>query len=86
MIVGVAIRRPDGTVESKPRPARHNDLRYDKNGDGMLWIVEGEQGFVDEDGKFYTRGEARKHVDAIGQRIVDRGRLVRRTLFSEDLW
>lgn len=46
-------------------------------------IREGEQGFVDDNGQFLTREEARQHAivyDQAGATLRDYG------LFSEDIW
>lgn len=49
-----AIRRPDGTIRTLPRPARHGDVLCAEHGaTGNTKRVE--QGFVDAGGVFFTR-------------------------------
>lgn len=85
MIVGVAIKLPDGRTFSMPKPARHNDviyLMYDTfkvrfHGSG------GDSGFVDDQGHWLTRKEAEDHARACGQLT---GKIIGSVLTSEDLW
>jgi hypothetical protein len=85
VIVGVALKLPDGTVQSLPRPHRHNDLIYECKQAGMsrIFVVRGEQGFVDEQGRFLGRREAGVHAVSCGQ--IERLAWPPE-LFSEDLW
>lgn len=52
--------------------------------------VNGEQGFIDRSGKFYTREEAAKHAIECGQVVEGKANIkhvfdgIR--LYSEDLW
>jgi hypothetical protein len=89
MIVAAAIRRrSDGQVFSLPKPARHGDvmsmLGTIETEHGTKWALhDGEQGFVDEEGRFYNRKQARAHAFRCGQHT---GELIGSILTSEDLW
>lgn len=85
MIVGVALRHNEtGEIYSLPKPNRHNDLIYSKPSS----FIKGsfEQGFIDEDGRFYTRKQAAYHVWKVGQSLTLRGDYVPSILTSEDVW
>lgn len=94
MIVGVAVRLADGEVRSLPKPARHCHLfaEYNETSRARGWdspwagwpseeVRHGEQGFVDDEGRFLSRAEAAAHAFACGQ--IPAPRL---GLFSEDVW
>ena len=98
MIVGVAVRFKNGEVRSLPKPARHCHLfaEYNQNerdsGRHCPWegwpareVRRGEQGFVDEQGKYFTREQALAHVRVIGQPLMPNAR-AKTWLFSEDVW
>jgi hypothetical protein len=83
-IVASAIKEADGKVYSLSAPARHHELIHHMVRDlGLPWPIRGEQGFVDEEGRFWDRFQAAKLVLANGQveKLMCPGRL-----FSEDLW
>ncbi len=89
MITGVAIKdRKTGNVHSLPKPNRHHHLfphlieklGYTESKDARF----GEQGFVDENGKFYDRVTALDYVKACGQVFTKNGSP--HELYSEDLW
>lgn len=83
-VVAAAIKDKEGNVHSLPAPARHHNIinhMSEKN------IRPGsrarDQGFIDEDGNFLDREEARLLVIKTGQcPKPDHSR----ELFSEDLW
>ncbi len=85
MITHVAIKTEDGVVWSLPSPNRHHDVInyiYEHKQDEKMVI--GEQGFLNNEGKFLDRKEALYIA-------VQAGQLIRKTfpeneLFSEDLW
>lgn len=71
---------------------RHHNIFQKAKADGIdrLDAIRGEQGFVDENGKFYNREDAAKHAIECGQ--VKEGEAVAihifdgKTLYSEDLY
>ncbi len=80
-IVAVAIRLGAMVVVAH-RPFRHFDAIRMVDDNGMD-PNEFEQGFIDADGSYVDRKQARKQAIACGQLDVpDDGR----DLFSEDLW
>lgn len=79
MIVAAAIKY-DGKIFSGKR---HNDVFAKLIELGYKRPIVGVQGFVDEDGKFYTREEAAKDVIESGQlKKIEWPPL----LYSEDLY
>ena len=95
MIVAAALWY-DGLILTMPRPNRHRDIirkfysvvhDYDAS-------LDFEQGFINNNGVFYTREAAYKHCQAIGQPLTRRIALLEsyqnvyngEELFSEDLW
>lgn len=80
MIERVAIKMEDGRLYvGKPKERHHHLLNNKDRPIGVLKL--GEQGFVDENGKFYNRQEAAKHAFDCKQISIEKS-----TLFSEDLW
>jgi hypothetical protein len=86
-VVAAAIRW-NGKVHTLPPPARHHDIirmiaetrREDRRA-----CLEGDQGFVDEDGNFLNRYEAKAVAEQNGQ-ILQNGAPILPQLFSENLW
>lgn len=91
MIVAAAIKQ-DGTVfHGTPRVERHHHLI--RRIASLLHIrpVNGEQGFIDQMGRFYNRIEAGQHALKCGQVVEGHANIrhafnSRLGLFSEDLW
>ena len=81
MIVAAAIEQ-DGKVYTLPQPARHHNLIaliITETGK----MVDGVQGFVDDQGNFMNRVDAAQHVIGCGQlKRVPRPP----NLYTEDLW
>lgn len=83
MITAVAIIH-EGIVYSVDSPKRHHHLIriiYDAT-DGTK-AISGEQGFLDDNGKYYNRENAGVHAIECGQ--IKQLKWPNR-LFSEDLW
>lgn len=87
MIEHAAIKY-DGKVFVLERPNRHSDIIHWAVQNGYVSYGEKHkdkiEGFVDEHGEFYDRGEAMNHARACGQ--IERGNFQPDHLFSEDLW
>jgi len=84
VITGVAIKTAtEFFIASKPR--RHHDLIHNLNMvyPSVMHAHDVQQGFVDQDGKFYNRTEAAEHAMACGQ--IDWLNWPPE-LYSEDLW
>lgn len=80
-IYAVAIKSDEGHVYNLVAPARHHDV--------IAVMKEGgakpkEQGFLDDQGRFVGREEARKIAEEAGQ-LLDRA-IQSSDLFSEDVW
>lgn len=83
MITHVAIKK-DGKVYSLPKPNRHhNVIQHMARVLKMPTPITGEQGFVDDKGRFLGREDGRAHALKIGQ--VEKT-LEPDLLYSEDLW
>jgi hypothetical protein len=84
-IVGVAVKDTEGNVHSLPKPNRHCDVIQYMGEEKQARFAFGDhnQGFVDEDGNFLSRQEARKIALKNGQceETIRPDRL-----YSEDLW
>lgn len=81
MIVRAAIQYgDDNRIETGRRHSHIFGLMASK---GIDCPFDAVQGFVDENGKFYTRTEAMDHAKECGQIFKDDYRSV---LYSEDLW
>ena len=85
-IVGVAIRRRDGSVCELAAPSRHHHVIRRLADEGEPIPVRGEQGFVTDAGRFVDRTEAGRLADANGQAHRTDGSRPGGPLFSEDLW
>ncbi len=87
-IAAAAIRSPDGTVWTLPRPARHCDVICHIWGKtGKPTIGNSGQGFLTDQGRFVTREEAYRIAKAADQ-IIFRPDVTPTpgTLYTEDLW
>lgn len=70
-----------------PAPARHGDILIALSQLSTCASVEGEQGFIDDFGQFYTREEAMHSVKLLKQPTIETpGRALSDKLYSEDLW
>jgi hypothetical protein len=76
MLVQAAIKK-DGQVYTGRRHC-YIIQQYGKK------VFDGEQGFVDKNGNFYDRYDAKKYAIECGQ--VDEKKLISETLISADLW
>ena len=79
-VTHVAIRCA-GKVYALPKPNRHNHAIQLAVDDGVKYVGQHEQGFLDSTGRFLTREEAAAVAFEAGQ--IDRPTP---GLFSEDLW
>lgn len=79
-----AARTPDGKIWSVPRPGRHDAVLHRVIDESGFKSTDAEQGFVDDEGDFYTRAEALELVTTNGQ--LDRPLIGGGILTSEDLW
>lgn len=85
-ITHVAIRF-QGTTYSLPAPNRHHDvIRHivKKTGATTVDAHGDDQGFLDADGRYWTRQQARIIATRAGQLLERAGKL--RELYSEDVW
>lgn len=89
MITHVAIRF-DGKTYSLPRPNRHHDvirLIAEETGAKTVDAHGDDQGFLDEQGTYYRRGQALRH--ALEHNQIKDSKVLNlhlNMLFSEDLW
>ena len=84
MIVGVAIRHPDGRVFQLPRPYRHHHIiRIMAQEDGYKPGFCRDQGFVNGRGIYLDRVNAKIVAENYCQTIRETHP---KELFSEDLW
>lgn len=90
MITSSAIRLPDGSIW---KGHRHHNILHDlkENNIPRSIVIQSEQGFVDQDGRFYNRKDAGKHAEECGQVKPGHTQIKheynpRLGLFSEDLW
>lgn len=87
MITHVAIRF-HGKIYSLPAPNRHHNIIWDMVAKGQsspgMWDGS-EQGFLDENGKFYNRVEALEHAIQNNQ-LKNPNDIRAGRLFSEDVW
>ena len=93
MIKQAAIKFED-EIWTLPRPARHHNILWamhdvlenkDPSVRPKIVPAKGEQGFVDEKGKFYNRMVAAIHAVACGQ-VEEKKLIAPPNLYSEDLW
>lgn len=86
-MVAVALKMPDGRIVQQPPPARHSDLFFQIQKEGVppTDMVKPEivQGFIRDDGQFVDRKTA---TDLVGQSGQNRKPLRGHLLTSEDLW
>ncbi len=91
MIIAAAIKQNGHVYWGEPRKERHHDVIRQIANLMKIRPVNGEQGFIDQKGKFYNRVDAGKHALECGQ-VVKNHANIRHTfnprlgLFSEDLW
>lgn len=79
MIYRVAIKKGREVYVGRHKERHHHLLNHPDRPFGFLKL--GEQGFVDEEGFFYTREEAAEHAFDCKQIPEQKSQL-----FSEDLW
>lgn len=86
-VVAAAIKIGD-LILSVPRPGRHHDVIRLAVEAGLPTPITGEQGFVDNDGRFLDRKQAMVVAMRAEQPIIreDAHTFVGGSLFSEDLW
>lgn len=82
-LVAAAIKTPNGMIYTG---RRHYNIFNEAAQDTILSqeLRKGTQGFIDEEGNFYNREEAKAHAIAIGQ--IQEENMISSTLTSEDLW
>jgi len=80
-VYAVAIKSDLGEVYNIVAPARHHDVIAMMKKGG---VKPKEQGFLDDEGRFLNRQEARKVAEEAGQ-LLDRA-IQSPDLFSEDVW
>lgn len=84
-IVGVAIISPEGKIISMPAPNRHhNIIRFMANTLGFPTPIDGQQGFITEDGSFVDRVSA-KYIASWYKQLLPRASKSDE-LFSECVW
>lgn len=82
-VVAAAIRALDGRVLTLLPPARHHTLLNVARCLDDRSMLRGEQGFIDSDGRFMSRGRAASMALGAGQIAKLRWPPA---LYSEDLW
>jgi len=86
MIVSAAIRK-NGIIYSVEKPGRHHNIIHNtpklEVGKPASYVIDGEQGFLTDEGKFLNRNDSENHARACGQLV---GKLIGSVLTSEDLW
>ena len=90
MIVSAAIKDEEtGHVYALPAPARHHNILFHM---ADIKAAPGEQGFIDDNEGFVSRGRAAMIVMRDDQKLAPKNGKPRREpdhpreLFSEDLW
>lgn len=84
-IVAVAIRDTDGTIYTLPQPARHHHvIRMMVEEHNRPTPIIGEQGFLDESGRFLNRKQALYTANKNNQ-VIEKHPPVN-LLLSEDVW
>ena len=87
MIVAVAIRFR-GTTYSLPAPNRHHNVISEivqQTDVSHVDVPEDDQGFLDETGRYYRRGQALQHA-LMHDQVKDPSKVRLDRLFSEDVW
>lgn len=88
-IKAAAIRLPDGSVLTRPPPARHFDLMNligkPAKKSALVTVPQHDQGFLDSDGVFVSRAEA-FGIAAAARQIRRAPPTSHGRLFTEDLW
>lgn len=79
-----AIRDTGGKIWSLPRPARHHDVIHLMAESGLPTPIQGEQGFLTNEGTFVDRKVAAIVATAFGQ--LPNGLHAYPNLYSEDVW
>lgn len=86
-IVAVAIR-VRGTTYALPAPNRHHHVIGDiirQTGVSHVDVPEDDEGFLDERGTYYRRGQALQHA-LMHDQVKDPSKVRLNRLFSEDVW
>lgn len=84
MITHVALVTPDGVIYSAAKPARHDRVVHEYAATHAHPVPAGSvQGFLDHEGNFLSRTEARFHVHDCEQECKT---TFSPYLFSEDIW
>lgn len=82
-VVAAAIEK-DGRIWTLPPPARHHNIISEIHSEiGKQVTRDYKQGFIDQNGRFLSRWEARRIAICAGQ-IIDTN--WGDELYSEDLW
>lgn len=87
MIVGVFVKHGD-KVYTLLKPNRHHDVIrkiYEETGESNYADPMFGQGFIDENGKLYSRKAALGHAIEHKQ-LLPRATCAGKRLFSEDVW
>lgn len=98
MITQAAIQDTNGKIWTMPQPKRHSDIVVNMIADNVV-TKDSTYGFLDENGKFYTREEAYQHVLICKQQLwnfdpIDPKKRFKNKeplpptgiVFSEELW
>jgi hypothetical protein len=91
MIISAAVKQNGHVYWGSPGKERHHDVIHRIATMMKIRPVNGEQGFIDQMGRFYNRIEAGQHALKCGQVIAGHANIrhafnPRLGLFSEDLW
>lgn len=74
----------EGRIWSLPRPFRHHHIIKIMHDFGAKNRSIGDQGFLDQSGRYLTRNQAEVSADVNGQ--IKNGKIIGGCLTSEDLW
>ena len=84
-IAGVAIKDINGKIYQLPKPYTHSDILLQYFSEHHTPMVEKEQGFYTDHGRYVDRKQAFKIASASGQ-ILDLSKAKNGILTVEDVW
>lgn len=85
MIIAAAIKQGE-LIHSLPRPARHHDIIHAMVVNGYKTPITGEQGFINNRGRFLDRIRALQEAYLEGQVTPEQKEGKSQQLYSEDCW
>lgn len=82
-VKNAAMKLASGLIVFAPKPLRHSDIIHALAAAGMNTPIQGQQGFLTDEGYFVNRTEAARLALEAGQTKYLRAPP---NLFSEDVW